>query len=158
MKPSYIMWRKNPEGELISEPPRCWAFCKDPSKLPQVVFLTLTEPEPNLLTTQVHFIIPQEAIKGHVFKILIHLDVVEYLMFYHYPRELLADGKVPWREFPWQYGQPDGDDLSDDLQPPTRFCTPSEEGWWRRCDDDEGDRTLGTAPHLLFPGLGPAMQ
>jgi hypothetical protein len=98
---------------------RCWAFCKDPSKLHQVVSLTLTEPEPNLLTTQVHFVRPREAIKGHVFKILIHLDVMEDLMFYHYLREEpLADGKVPLREFPWQYGQPDGNDLSDYLHPP----------------------------------------
>jgi hypothetical protein len=28
-------------------------------------------------------------------------------MFYHNPREeLIADGKVPWREFVWHYGQP----------------------------------------------------
>jgi hypothetical protein len=50
-----------------------------------------------------------------VFKIIIHLDVVEDLMLYHYPRdELIADGKVPWREFSWQYGLPDGDNANDD--------------------------------------------
>jgi hypothetical protein len=88
-----------------------------------VVSLTLTEPEPNLLTTQVHFVRPREAIKGHVFKILIHLDVMEDLMFYHYLREEpLADGKVPLREFPWQYGQPDGNDLSDYLHPLLDFA------------------------------------
>jgi hypothetical protein len=35
-----------------------------------------------------------------VFKVLIHLDVVEDLLFYHHPRhELIADGKAPWRKF-----------------------------------------------------------
>jgi hypothetical protein len=46
---------------------------------------------------------------AHVFKILIHLDVVEDLLFYHYPKELLAYGKVSWRDFEWQFGRPDGE-------------------------------------------------
>jgi hypothetical protein len=118
---------------------RCWAFSKDPSKISQTVFLTITEPKTSLLTAQVHFVRPREVVNGHVFKILIHLDVVEDLMFYHYPRdELLADGKVPWREFSWQFGLP-GDAVSDDSQIPTRFCAPAAEGWRHR-DDDEGDR------------------
>jgi hypothetical protein len=40
--------------------------------------------------------------KGHVFKILIHIDVVEDLLFSHYPREeLIVDEKIPWRDFVW---------------------------------------------------------
>jgi hypothetical protein len=94
---------------------RCWAFSKDPSKIPRMVFLTLSEPEPNVLSTQIHFVRPREAVKGHTFKILIHLDVVEDLMFYHYPREeLVADGKIPWCEISWQYGPLDGGGDSDD--------------------------------------------
>jgi hypothetical protein len=28
----------------------------------------------------------------------------------HFPREeLIADGKIPWRDFVWQFGRPDGD-------------------------------------------------
>jgi hypothetical protein len=46
---------------------------------------------------------------AHMFKILIHLDVVEDLLFYHYPKELLAYGKVSWRDFEWQFGRPDGE-------------------------------------------------
>jgi hypothetical protein len=43
---------------------------------------------------------PGEVKQPHVFKILIHIDVVEDLLFYHYPRdELIVDGKVPWRDF-----------------------------------------------------------
>jgi hypothetical protein len=76
----------------------CWAFSKDPFKIPQTVFLTITEPETSMLNAQVHFVRPREMVKGHAFKILIHLDVVEDLMFYHYPREeMLTNGKVPWR-------------------------------------------------------------
>jgi hypothetical protein len=45
---------------------RCWAFSKDPSKIPQTVFLTITEPGPNLLTAQVHFVPLRETVKGCV--------------------------------------------------------------------------------------------
>jgi hypothetical protein len=119
----------------------CFTFSKDPSKIPQMVFLTLTEWEPNVISTQIHFVRPREAVKGHTFKILIHLDVVEDLMFYHYPREeLVVDGKIPWCEFSWQYGQPDGEGDIEEYQSPTRFCTPDDEHRWHRRDDDEGDR------------------
>jgi hypothetical protein len=37
---------------------RCWAFSKDPSKIPQMVVPTLDEVEPNVLSTQVHFVQP----------------------------------------------------------------------------------------------------
>jgi hypothetical protein len=50
----------------------------------------------------VQFIRPWEMRKGHVFKILIHIDVVEDLLFSHYPREeLIVDEKIPWRDFVW---------------------------------------------------------
>jgi hypothetical protein len=39
---------------------------------------------------------------AHVFRVIVHIDVVEDLSFYHFPRDdLIADGKVPWREFSW---------------------------------------------------------
>jgi hypothetical protein len=42
--------------------------------------------------------------------VLVHIDVVEYLLFYHYPWEqLIADGRIPWRDFFWQFGRVDGD-------------------------------------------------
>jgi hypothetical protein len=54
----------------------------------------------------------------HVFRILIRIEVVEDLLFYHYPREeLLADGKVPWRDFRWQWGRADGELGESDLHP-----------------------------------------
>jgi hypothetical protein len=54
----------------------------------------------------------------HVFRVFVHIDVVEDLLFYHFPREeLIADGKVPWREFTWHYGRPDGEQRDLALQP-----------------------------------------
>jgi hypothetical protein len=45
------------------------------------------------------------------------------LLFYHYPRDvLLADGKVSWRDFAWQYGRPNGDIEDEALIPLTRSC------------------------------------
>jgi hypothetical protein len=48
----------------------------------------------------------------------VHIDVVEDLMFYHYPHEkLIADGKVPWRDFNWQLGRTDGDLDEEEIHP-----------------------------------------
>jgi hypothetical protein len=53
-----------------------------------------------------------------VFRVLIHIDAVDDLMFYHYPREvLIADGKIPWRDFNWQYGRAGGDLDDEELHP-----------------------------------------
>jgi hypothetical protein len=49
---------------------------------------------------QIQFVRPREMKRAHIFKVLIHIDVVDDLAFYHYLREeLLVDGKTPWREF-----------------------------------------------------------
>jgi hypothetical protein len=41
-----------------------------------------------------YFARPRNVRNAHVFRVLIHLEVVEDLMFYHHPREdLLVDGK-----------------------------------------------------------------
>jgi hypothetical protein len=74
----------------------CWAFSKDPSKIPQVVFLTLASNEKEFYSdAQVHFVRPRGVKQAHVFKVLVHLDVVKDLYFYHFPREeLLVDEKV----------------------------------------------------------------
>jgi hypothetical protein len=79
----------------------CWTFSKDPSCIPQVVFLTLSTFEVDARRdAQIHFVRPKGMKHTHIFKILIHIDVVEDLSFYHFPREeLLADGKVSWWEF-----------------------------------------------------------
>jgi hypothetical protein len=122
---------------------RCWAYCKDPSRLPQEVFLSLSKHEKGPRgDAQVHFVRPTGVKEYHVFRVLVHIDAVEYLLFYHHPRnELLADGKVPWREFSWQFGRPDGELDEEDLHPPpTRFCRNADR--YRRCfrDEEEGDR------------------
>jgi hypothetical protein len=98
---------------------------QDPSKLPQVVFLTLSSFEADQnREVQVHFVRPREMKQANVFRIIIHLEV-EDLMFYHYPREeLLADGKIPWREFPWRFRCPDGElQEEDDPVLPPRSCS-----------------------------------
>jgi hypothetical protein len=88
---------------------QCWAFSLDPSHIPQIVFLTMIDSEVEIVT-DVHFIRPRKVKKGHVFKVLIYIDVVEDLLFYHFPQEeLIADGKISWRDFIWQFGRPDGD-------------------------------------------------
>lgn len=76
---------------------------------------------------------------GFVFKVIIHIDAVEDLTFYHYPRdELLADGKTPWRDFHWEFGYADGELLDDDFPPPpTRHCGDDRLAHWHRRDDDE---------------------
>jgi hypothetical protein len=124
---------------------QCWAFSKDPSMIPWSVFLTLTHQEVDPFSNaQVHFVRPRNMKNAHVFKILIHIDVVEDLMFYHYPREeLLADGKVPWRDFSWQYGLVDGDTRDDegdeDFHPLPCFCA-NDVAPWHRKDEDDDDR------------------
>jgi hypothetical protein len=98
---------------------QCWAICKDPSIIHQTIYLFLVKYEADpRINAQVHFVIPREARSSHVFRVLIHIDVVEDLMFYHYPREvLIADGKTPWRDFNWQYGRADGDLDDEELHP-----------------------------------------
>jgi hypothetical protein len=121
---------------------QCWAFSKDPSRIPQVVFLLLTSNEVDCFSNaQVHFVRPRGVKQAHVFKILIHLDVVEDLCFYHYLREeLIADGKVPWRDFVWQYGHPDGELDDEELLPHARPCGPDLGPRHNFCDDDDEDR------------------
>jgi hypothetical protein len=115
-------------------------FSRDPSRIPQVVFLTLIKNEADGLSySQVNFVGPRGIKNAHVFKVLVHIDVVEDLLFYHYPREeLLADGKVPWREFSWQKGQPDGEQNEDFVEPISRCCGAQSE--WRRRDEEDEDR------------------
>jgi hypothetical protein len=75
----------------------CWVFCKDPSRLPQIVFLAMAIFEREIAPHDRGFFVRPRAVKhSHVFKVLIHVDAVEDLLFYHYPRdELIADGKIP---------------------------------------------------------------
>jgi hypothetical protein len=90
---------------------QCWATYRDPSKIPQSVFLSLSkfEVDPRR-AAQAHLNRPREALHSHVFRVLVHIDAIEDLMFYHFPHEdLIADGKRPWTDFCWQYGRADGD-------------------------------------------------
>jgi hypothetical protein len=61
------------------------------------MFLAMAHHEPGPRRgSQIHMARPRAALNCNVLKILIHIDAIEDLMFYHYPREeLLADGKIP---------------------------------------------------------------
>jgi hypothetical protein len=111
-------------------------------RIPHAVYLTLIKNEPKIYNaSHVHFVRPRGMKQAHVFKVLIHIDVVEDLLFYHYPREeLLADGKVPWRDFVWQYGTPDGEIDGEEFMHLTNLCGPELNSRWRPSDDDEGDK------------------
>jgi hypothetical protein len=61
-----------------------------------VVFLTLTKLEPERYGVQIHLVRPGEMQQSHMFKVFIHIDIIEDLSFYHFPcEELVADGKIP---------------------------------------------------------------
>jgi hypothetical protein len=105
------------------------------------MFLTLLEKEFGATTAQVHFVRPREVRKAHVFKVLIHLDVVEDLLFYHHPREeLVADGKVPWRELSWQSSKLEGEVDEDDFAPVPWSCQQNTSHPWHPRDEDDDDR------------------
>jgi hypothetical protein len=62
-------------------------------------------------------------------------------LFYHYPREeLIADGKVPWRDFIWQYNQPNGEMDDKEFNPIAKNCGPDLGDRTVPHDDDEDDR------------------
>jgi hypothetical protein len=88
----------------------CWAFCHNPSQIPQLVYLTLTDRHADpRLDAHIQFSRPRTLKQGHTFRVLRHIDSIEDLSFYHHPAEqLLADGRVQFREFHWRPGHPDG--------------------------------------------------
>jgi hypothetical protein len=53
----------------------CWAFCQNPSRLPHVVCLTLSDRfgDPGR-DAQLHFSRPRTMKRGQVFRVLIHID------------------------------------------------------------------------------------
>jgi hypothetical protein len=88
----------------------------------------------------VHFSEPRGVKQAHVFRVLIHIDAKEDLMFYHHPREeLIANGKVPWKEFAWHPGHANGELDEDELHPNLQRCDQDLAFQRHRRDDDEGD-------------------
>jgi hypothetical protein len=107
-----------------------------------VVFLTLSAFDGDACRdVQIHFVRPRGMLHSRIFKILIHINVVEDLSFYHFPREeLLVDGKMPWRELLWFPDCPDGEVDEEEFNPPPRFCASNFELRWRPDDDDNHGR------------------
>lgn len=123
----------------------CWGFAQDPTRIPQLVYLSLTNlGNSQKQRTYVSFVRPCN-VKGTVtYRVLIHLDYVEDLFFYQHPTdELRAEGRVPFREFVWEYGRADGDFEDEDPVQLPRHCNDmNDRGWIPREEDDE-DRDRG---------------
>jgi hypothetical protein len=60
------------------------------------VYLTLSDRHENLrLDAQMHFSGHHNVKQGHTFRVLLHIDSIEDLMFYHHSSEQLAlEGRV----------------------------------------------------------------
>jgi hypothetical protein len=95
-----------------------WAWSSNPSKIPKRVMLTISDPdrdeyEHNDDSAQYHDSPPRGRKRGDVFRLHVHLDVVEDLSFHggsfhggHGGRDDHPNRK-PRREFLWSYGKPD---------------------------------------------------
>jgi hypothetical protein len=123
----------------------CWAFCHNPSLIPQLLFLTLIDRHADpRLDGQPQFSRPRNVKQGHTFMMLIHTDFIEGLSFYQRPAEQLsAEGRVQFREFRWIPGHLDGDMDDDDVKMAPRFYRPSDGLIRRPRDDDDADRDRG---------------
>jgi hypothetical protein len=117
----------------------CWAFSQNPSCIPHVVYITLSDAlgDPQL-PINLHFTHPHSVKHDQVFKVLIHIDSVEDLLFYHHPPEQLnADGRVQLRELCWIPGRPNGELDDEIIQPLERYCRLAVDSRRRPRDDDE---------------------
>jgi hypothetical protein len=119
-----------------------------------VLYFTLIKNESDGLSySQAHFVRPRGVKNVHVFKLLIHIDVVEDLLFYHHPRdELLADGKVPWRAFVWQEGRLDGEQDEEDFDPVSGYYGARDDTRWHHRDDEDDDRERKGQDLVVFQG------
>ncbi|GJM98663.1 hypothetical protein PR202_ga15692 [Eleusine coracana subsp. coracana] len=64
----------------------CWAFAQEPSRIPQLVYLTLDDPGTDTQRRpQVHLTRPRGIKRATTFRVFVHIDSVEDLCFYHYP-------------------------------------------------------------------------
>jgi hypothetical protein len=126
----------------------CWVLCKDPSRIPQMVYMLLGKSEPGLGgVVHVQSFRPREYKNNHVVRVLIHVDTVEDLLFYRYPcGELLADGDTSWKEFRWQLGQLDGDVFEDDLHPTPSIYDQDRKQLRRRPRDDDDHDLVRSRP------------
>lgn len=80
-----------------------WAWCSDPNKVPREVWLTITDPDSGVV---VHPVRPIGIKHGLLYKVLIHMEVIEDLSF------TLGGGGGPGRKrrrvMEWHYGVPGG--------------------------------------------------
>jgi hypothetical protein len=131
----------------------CWAFCHNPSQIPQLMYLTLADrhADPRL---DVHLqFLPCTMKQGHTFRLLIHIDSIEDLSFYHRPADQLnAEGRVQLREFCWALGHLDGDMDDDDVRMAPRFYRSSDGPIRRHRDEDDADRDCGCPRHRELLG------
>jgi hypothetical protein len=107
----------------------CWAFCHNPSRIPQMAYLTLADrPGDPRLDAHMHFSRPRNVKRGHIFRILIHIESVEDLSFYHQPQDqVIADGKIQLREFHWIPDRSDGDLDEEISHSVDKYCHPDRD-------------------------------
>jgi hypothetical protein len=92
-----------------------WAWCSDPCEISKEVWLTVSEPDPELppISTPLplvgaHHAEPTDLKKGHVHTLRNHIEVVEDLCFIHGRNTRGGPmNRKPRREFVWSYGVSD---------------------------------------------------
>lgn len=104
-----------------------WAWTYDPSDIPKVTWLTLTDGSTTLLDDHA----PPSDRKGLTFRVLVHLDIIEPP-----PDEY---GKVTPRKMDWRYEVVDGKRNTRDRHDPP----PPDSRRDRLRDDDDDDRGRG---------------
>jgi hypothetical protein len=131
----------------------CWAFCHNPSQIPQLVYLTLADRHADpRLTLKSNSPDLSTMKQDHTFMVLIHMDSIEDLTFYHYPADqLLVEGRVQFKEFRWHPGNPDGA-MEEDIRVVQRYCCTPRDVEHRRRDNDEEDRGRGCSRRREFLG------
>jgi hypothetical protein len=131
----------------------CWAFCHNPSQIPQLVYLTLADRHADpRLTLKSNSPDLSTMKQDHTFMVLIHMDSIEDLTFYHYPADqLLVEGRVQFKEFHWHPGNPDGA-MEEDIRVVQRYCCTPRDVEHRRRDNDEEDRGRGCSRRREFLG------
>jgi hypothetical protein len=122
----------------------CWAFCHNPSRIPWLVYLTLSDRHGDpRVEANLHFSRPHNVNRGHTFRVLIHIDSVKDLMLYHHPPEqLMTYGKVQLHEFKWRLGRADGELEEGDFRTAERYCR-ADHFPGRRPRDDKEDEDKG---------------
>jgi hypothetical protein len=121
-----------------------WAWCLDPTKVPKGVFLTITNPDREGGNQFEYVHDPPTDYKGAFdYKLKIHLDIVEDLIFRHGGD--IPPNRKPRREFEWSYGALDSQGVKRATQHGTG--NHASRDYHPRRDDYDDDHRRGTRRH-----------